>query len=65
METDLYIEEDWDVEFQDYVVIHPTNTWDSRTWDQKNWQLLCDSLLKLNIFIVSIGKNDKEESNPL
>jgi autotransporter strand-loop-strand O-heptosyltransferase len=56
METDLYIEEAWDVEFQDYVVIHPTNTWDSRTWDQKNWQDLIYQLNSLNIPVVAIGK---------
>ena len=27
MEMDLYIEEDWDVGFENYVVIHPTHTW--------------------------------------
>lgn len=66
MSCDYYPENNSSIDMfnlpEKYIVIHPSKTWDSRTWDQKNWQLLCDSLLKLNIFIVSIGKNDKEES---
>ena len=39
METDLYIEEEWKTEFKDYVVIHPTNTWESRTWDKRGGKI--------------------------
>ncbi len=60
METDLYIEEEWETEFKDYIVIHPTNTWNSRTWDQKNWQDLVYQLNSLNIPVVAIGKKSVE-----
>lgn len=45
-----------------YVVIHPVQSWDSRTWETEKWQLLCDSLNKEGIFVVSVGKNSGEYS---
>ena len=45
-----------------YVVIHPAQSWDSRTWSKSNWQSLCDSLYELGISVVSIGKDDREDS---
>ena len=59
----MYIEEEWKVKFKDYVVIHPTNTWESRTWDQKNWQTLVYKLNELNIPVVAIGKRSTEQGN--
>jgi len=63
MEMDLYVEENWDINFKDYVVIHPTYTWSSRTWGQDKWQDLIYKLNKLNIPIVAIGKNSIEQGN--
>ena len=60
MEIDLYIKEDWDIGFKDYVIIHPTYTWDSRTWDTKKYQKLIDKLNNKGIPVVAIGKNSSE-----
>jgi ADP-heptose:LPS heptosyltransferase len=60
METDLYIEEDWEVDFKDYIIIHPTHTWSSRTWSPENWQNLIYKLNQLNIPVIAIGKNTVE-----
>ena len=61
MEMDLYIEEDWDINFKDYVVIHPTHTWPSRTWSKDKWQELVYKLNNNNIPVVAIGKDDSEK----
>ena len=63
METDLYIEEEWKTGFKDYVVIHPTNTWESRTWDKKKWQDLVYKLNAKNIPVIAIGKRSTEQGN--
>lgn len=60
METDLYSEEEIDLGFNNYVLIHPTKTWASRTWDQENWQNLVDILNKEGIPVVAIGKETTE-----
>lgn len=60
MEIDLYVEEDWNINFNDYVVIHPTHTWPSRTWGQDKWQDLVYELNKLDIPVVAIGKSKIE-----
>lgn len=60
MEIDLYIEEEWDVGFKDYVVIHPTYTWASRTWDQEKWQELVYKLNEAKIPVIAIGKSTFE-----
>ena len=61
MMMDLYIEEDWDIGFKDYVVIHPTHTWPSRTWSKDKWQELVYKLNNNNIPVVAIGKDDSEK----
>lgn len=43
-----------------YVVIHPSQSWESRTWSKKNWQSLCNDLKELGINVVSIGKDTTE-----
>ncbi len=60
MEMDLYIEENWNVGFENYVVIHPTHTWPSRTWDIHKWQELVYKLNNNNIPVVAIGKDSSE-----
>lgn len=60
MEIDLYIEEDWEIGFKDYVVIHPTYTWESRTWDVEKYQKLIYKLNDKEIPVVAIGKNSSE-----
>lgn len=63
METDLYIEENWDIDFKNYVIIHATNTWPARTWSQDKWQDLVYKLNKLNIPVIAIGKSLVEHGN--
>ena len=63
MEIDLYIEEEWEIGFKNYIVIHPTNTWGSRTWDDKKWQDLVYKLNNKNIPVVAIGKRSTEQGN--
>lgn len=60
METDLYIKKNWDINFKDYIIIHPTSTWNSRTWDKEKWQSLVYKLNELNIPVVAIGKTTVE-----
>lgn len=45
-----------------YVVIHPAQSWSSRTWSKYNWQALCISLEDLNIPVIVVGKDAREES---
>ena len=63
METDLYIEENWEVNFKDYIVIHPTHTWPARTWSQDKWQDLIYELNNQNIPVIAIGKGSIEQGN--
>ena len=44
----------------DYIVIHPTKTWDSRSWSQDRWQTLINLLIEDGNTIVAIGKTDSE-----
>lgn len=60
METDLYIERKREVGFEDYVIIHPTETWATRTWSRENWQELCDRLYMAGIPVVAVGRSGKE-----
>jgi len=63
METDLYAEENWEINFKNYIIIHATNTWPARTWSQENWQNLVYKLNELNIPVVAIGKSLTEHGN--
>ena len=60
METDLYIENEYETGFKDYVIIHPTHTWATRTWSQENWQSLVDRLNDSGIPVIAIGKDSSE-----
>lgn len=60
MKTDLYIEKKRELDFKDYVIIHPTFTWPTRTWDSNKWQELSDKLNDLNIPVVAVGRDSKE-----
>lgn len=60
MEMDLYIERERELDFEDYVIIHPTHTWPTRTWDQEKWQDLCDRLAEQKIPVVAVGRDSKE-----
>jgi ADP-heptose:LPS heptosyltransferase len=60
MEMDLYIEDKINLDFSDYVLIHPTTTWGSRTWDLNKWQKLINLLNNDNIPVIAIGKNTVE-----
>ena len=63
METDLYVEENWEVDFKDYVIIHATHTWPARTWSQEKWQDLVYKLNNQNIPVIAIGKGSIEHGN--
>ena len=60
MYTDLYIENQVDINFKDYVVIHPTHTWATRTWDQDKWQDLVYRLNDLGLAVIAIGRDSAE-----
>ena len=60
MDTDLYIENQVDIDFKDYVVIHPTHTWATRTWDQDKWQDLVYRLNDIGIPVIAIGRDSAE-----
>lgn len=47
---------------ENYVVIHPAQSWSSRTWSKYNWQALCIMLEELNIPVVVLGKDSVEYS---
>tara|TARA_R100001129_G_scaffold67942_1_gene46284 strand:+ start:323 stop:2143 length:1821 start_codon:yes stop_codon:yes gene_type:complete len=51
------------VPFDEYVCIHPSETWQSRTWDKSKWQALLEGLLNLGKNLVILGKTeDKKEA---
>jgi len=50
---------------ENYVVIHPVQSWESRTWEEEKWRSLCKKLLDLNIPVVAVGKNSGEYSDHL
>ncbi len=45
-----------------YIVIHPSQSWESRTWSKQNWQSLCNILSNFNIPVISVGRDAREES---
>jgi ADP-heptose:LPS heptosyltransferase len=45
---------------ENYVVIHPVNSWPNRTWSQDNWNKLCDELIKFGYTVVAVGKDSSE-----
>tara|TARA_R110001592_G_scaffold9061_1_gene48706 strand:+ start:1850 stop:3859 length:2010 start_codon:yes stop_codon:yes gene_type:complete len=58
LECDLYCEEEIDgFEGENFVIIHPSKTWDSRTWDEVQWQSLVDGLINENINVISVGSS--------
>ena len=46
---------------ENYIVIHPVKSWESRTWGNENWQRFCDSMRDLGVFVVAVGKNTSEQ----
>lgn len=50
---------------ENYVVIHPVQSWESRTWDEQRWTELCNQLAENNIPVVAVGKNSGEYSDHL
>lgn len=43
-----------------YICLHTTSNWKNRTWKPEYWQCLADKLNDLNINIIIIGKDYKE-----
>jgi ADP-heptose:LPS heptosyltransferase len=60
MEMDLYIERPRKFKFDDYVIIHPTQTWATRTWDREKWQELTNMLNDKGIPVVAVGRDSQE-----
>jgi ADP-heptose:LPS heptosyltransferase len=50
---------------ENYVVIHPVQSWESRTWEESKWRDLCNRLAESNIPVVAVGKNSGEYSDHL
>jgi ADP-heptose:LPS heptosyltransferase len=48
------------IPFENYVVIHPVNTWENRTWDAIKWMELTEKLNLLGIAVISLGKDSSE-----
>tara|TARA_R110000744_G_scaffold359939_1_gene467288 strand:+ start:1167 stop:2108 length:942 start_codon:yes stop_codon:yes gene_type:complete len=57
MNCDLYCEDKIDVKFDNYIIIHPSKTWDSRTWSGEKWQELTDRLIDNNFKVIVIGND--------
>ncbi|HAI43543.1 MAG TPA: hypothetical protein DCM40_38320, partial [Maribacter sp.] len=47
--------------FDEYVCIHPSETWQSRTWDKSKWQALLEGLVRLGKNLVILGKTEDKE----
>lgn len=60
LEMELYCEQEYELPFTDYVIIHPTHTWPTRTWSQEKWQELVDRLNAKGIPVVAVGKDSAE-----
>lgn len=45
---------------ENYVLIHPVSTWESRTWSAENWMQLTKSLNDSGYNVISIGKDSSE-----
>jgi len=54
------LKETYEKHFDNYVVLHTTNTWSSRTWTKVNWISLIKLLEKNNINYILVGKDDSE-----
>ena len=62
MSCDLYCEKVKEIGYNDYVIIHPSITWESRTWSENNWQELTDRLVNLGLKVIIVGNdNDQRE----
>ena len=57
MSCDLYCEKEYDIGIDNYIIIHPSKTWDSRTWSEEKWQILTDNLIKLGLNVVLVGND--------
>lgn len=44
--------------FDDYICIHPSETWQSRTWEKSKWNKLLENLVKSKKNVVIIGKTE-------
>lgn len=57
MGCNLYCEDELDIGIDNYIIIHPSKTWDSRTWSKEKWQELTDKLINLGFKIVIVGND--------
>tara|TARA_R110002153_G_scaffold19757_2_gene67631 strand:+ start:170 stop:1123 length:954 start_codon:yes stop_codon:yes gene_type:complete len=63
LECDIYCEEEYPIGVEDYVIIHPSITWNSRSWSGGSWQALADQLIGLNIPVVIVGNDNNQSSS--
>jgi hypothetical protein len=62
-EMDCYYKPIEDCKFElpeEYILIHPVTTWESRTWAAEKWMDLTKRLNDLGYYVVSIGKDSSE-----
>ncbi len=57
MNCDLYCEKEYTIESDNYIIIHPSKTWDSRTWDGDKWQNLTNQIIGLGLDVVIVGND--------
>ena len=52
------VEKEKDIGLNNYVIIHPSKTWNSRTWSGENWQELTNKLIEKDFNVVIIGNDE-------
>ena len=45
---------------ENYVVVHPVQSWGSRTWSIEEWQILINGLEEAGKYVVCVGKDSGE-----
>jgi autotransporter strand-loop-strand O-heptosyltransferase len=48
---------------EEYVVVHPVKSWESRTWEKEKWQKLVSGLNDKGIPVVCVGRDSGESSD--
>lgn len=47
--------------FDNYICIHPSETWQSRTWDKSKWQALLEGFVKAGKNLIILGKTENKK----
>tara|TARA_B110000977_G_C11079306_1_gene492344 strand:+ start:559 stop:1485 length:927 start_codon:yes stop_codon:yes gene_type:complete len=61
MGCDLYCEKEKEIGYDNYVIIHPSITWESRTWSKNNWQELTNRLISIGLKVVIVGSDIEQK----